>query len=144
MWVLSIKVPIRKKSLETYLMILVCCFLLRKLFSGVYFPAYLTIVKIDYKKKEKNLPKIYLNIFRYSVHHVLSTVCFFFSTHHFLCIFLCFAFSSSRENPYGGVANMLDWDTIVNEFKLQSCYYVHFWTNNLRKSTNSFIISTMG
>ena len=29
------------------------------------------------------------------------------------------------------VANVLDCDIVVSGFKLQSCYYVHFWTNTL-------------
>ena len=31
------------------------------------------------------------------------------------------------------VANVLDSDIVVNEFELQTHYYVHFWTNNLGK-----------
>ena len=33
----------------------------------------------------------------------------------------------------GVVVNMLDCNIIVNKFKLQLCYYVHFWTNTLGK-----------
>ena len=42
-------------------------------------------------------------------------------------------------SPNGIVANMLDCDVIVNEFKLQSHYCVLFWTNALLKDTYSFI-----
>ena len=40
-------------------------------------------------------------------------------------------------NPCGIVANVLDYDIIVNQFKLHLCYYVHFWTNILGKGMNS-------
>ena len=39
------------------------------------------------------------------------------------------------ESP-GWVANMLDWDIIVSDFEFQSYYYIHFWTNTLRKIMN--------
>ena len=34
-------------------------------------------------------------------------------------------------SPRGVVANVLNCDSVVSEFELQSCYYVHFWINNL-------------
>ena len=46
------------------------------------------------------------------------------------------------ESSCDVVANMLDCDIIVNEFKLQSCYHVHFQTNTLRKGINILIISS--
>ena len=39
-----------------------------------------------------------------------------------------------KGNSGGVVANVLDCDIVVNGFKLQSRYYVHFWFNTLRKS----------
>ena len=36
-------------------------------------------------------------------------------------------------------ANVLDYDIIVSEFKIQSCYYVPFWNNTLGKGMNSLI-----
>ena len=33
---------------------------------------------------------------------------------------------------------------VVNEIKLQSCYYVHFWTNTLCKSMSTLIPPAMG
>ena len=39
----------------------------------------------------------------------------------------CFYFISRLSS--GVVANVLDSDIVINEFKLQSCYYVHFRTN---------------
>ena len=41
--------------------------------------------------------------------------------------------------PYGDVANVLNCNIIVSEFKLQSQYNVIFRTNTLVKSMNSFI-----
>ena len=38
--------------------------------------------------------------------------------------------------PHGVVAKMLDCFVVVSEFKLQSCYYIHFWTNNVGKGMN--------
>ena len=42
-------------------------------------------------------------------------------------------------SSHGVVANELDCNIIVNEFKLQLSYYVYFWTNTLGKSMNSLI-----
>ena len=41
--------------------------------------------------------------------------------------------------PHNVVANMLDCDIVVSEFKLQSCYYIHFQTNTLGKGMNPLI-----
>ena len=35
----------------------------------------------------------------------------------------------SEESPYGVVTNTLDYKKVVNKFKLQLCYYIHFQTN---------------
>ena len=46
----------------------------------------------------------------------------------------------SSGKVFGGVvANVLNCDIIVNKFKLQSCYYIHFQTNTLRKGMNPLI-----
>ena len=37
------------------------------------------------------------------------------------------------KRPCGIVANVLDCDIVVSEFKFHLCYYIHFWTNTLRK-----------
>ena len=37
------------------------------------------------------------------------------------------------------IANLLDFDIGVNEFKLQSCNYLHFGTNTLSKGMNPII-----
>ena len=41
--------------------------------------------------------------------------------------------------PVTFMANVLDCDLFVNEFKLQLRYYVHFRTNTLGKCMNLFI-----
>ena len=41
--------------------------------------------------------------------------------------------------PYGIVANVLDCDIIGSEFKHQSCNYIYFQINTLRKSMNFLI-----
>ena len=41
--------------------------------------------------------------------------------------------SYSVESPLGIIAKVLDSDLKMSKFKLQSCYYVHFWTNTLGK-----------
>ena len=43
------------------------------------------------------------------------------------------------RNLYDAVVDALDNDVIAGEFKLQSCHYVHFWTNALGKGMNRFI-----
>ena len=40
--------------------------------------------------------------------------------------------------------NAVDFGIVVNEFELQSCYYVHFQENNLGKGINSLILPAMG
>ena len=37
---------------------------------------------------------------------------------------------------HGVVVNVLKCDIVINEFKLQSRYYSHFWTNALEKDIN--------
>ena len=34
--------------------------------------------------------------------------------------------------------NVLDCDIVVSKFKLQSPYYIHFWTNTIEKDMNPF------
>ena len=51
---------------------------------------------------------------------------------------------NSGGGPWDVVANVLDFDTVVTKFKLQSCYYVHFWTNTLEKGKNCLISPAMG
>ena len=42
-------------------------------------------------------------------------------------------------SPHDIMTKMLDGDLKVNEFELQSHYYVHFWTNTLWKGMNLLI-----
>ena len=46
--------------------------------------------------------------------------------------------------PRGVMVKALDCRIIESEFKLQSCYYVHFRKNTLGKSMNPLILSAMG
>ena len=39
----------------------------------------------------------------------------------------------------GITAKVLDSDVKVNEFELQSCYYVYLWSNTLKKGMNLII-----
>ena len=41
-----------------------------------------------------------------------------------------------RRRPRGVVANVLDYDIIVSEFKLHSRDYIHFWANTLGEGRN--------
>ena len=41
-------------------------------------------------------------------------------------------------------AKVMDCDTLVSEFELQSCYYVHFRTSALGRVMNPFISPTIG
>ena len=47
-------------------------------------------------------------------------------------------------SPHGIKAKVLHCALEVTEFKLQSCYYVHFQTNTLGKGMNLFILSSYG
>ena len=51
--------------------------------------------------------------------------------------------SIKRKSP-GIVANMLHCDIIVNEFKLQLCYYILFQRNILGKGMNPLIPPSYG
>ena len=42
------------------------------------------------------------------------------------------------------VANVLEGNFVVNEFELQSHYYVHFWYNTLGKGMKPLYLSSMG
>ena len=42
------------------------------------------------------------------------------------------------------MANVLNCDIVVNEFKFQSRYYIYFLTNTLGKGMNPFIHPAMG
>ena len=46
---------------------------------------------------------------------------------------------SGGGTPHGIVANMLGYDVIASEFKPQSCYFLHFWTNILGKGINPLL-----
>ena len=52
--------------------------------------------------------------------------------------------STLRGCPHGVMVKVIDCRIIVNEFKLQLCYYIHFRTNTLGKGINPFIPSAMG
>ena len=42
------------------------------------------------------------------------------------------------------MADMLDWNIVLNEFDLQSRYYVHFQANTLAKGVDPLILPAMG
>ena len=42
------------------------------------------------------------------------------------------------NQTYGVMANILNCDIVVSEFRLQSHYYIHFQTYILEKGMNSF------
>ena len=47
--------------------------------------------------------------------------------------------NKSWGNPYGIMVNMPDCNIVASKFLLQSCYYVLFMTNILRKGMNPII-----
>ena len=49
-----------------------------------------------------------------------------------------------RASPYREVVNRLDYDIVVNEFELQSRFYVHFRVNTFGKGMNPLILSAIG
>ena len=42
------------------------------------------------------------------------------------------------------MAKVLEYEIIVSMFEFQSRYYVHFWTNTLKKGMNPLILPAMG
>ena len=42
------------------------------------------------------------------------------------------------------MANKLGYDIVVDKFKPQQCYYIHFQTNTFGKGMNLLILSVMG
>ena len=46
--------------------------------------------------------------------------------------------------PHCVIVKAMDCGIVVSEFKLQSCYYVHFWINTLRKGMDPLILPAMG
>ena len=46
--------------------------------------------------------------------------------------------------PCGVMVKSLDSGIVVSEFKLQLCYYIHFWRNTLGKGMNPFILLAKG
>ena len=55
-----------------------------------------------------------------------------------ICIFIPY---QKRTSSRGVVVNVLDYDNIINEFELHSCYYVDFPTNTRVKGMNFLFIS---
>ena len=53
-------------------------------------------------------------------------------------------FLSFRGCPHGVMVKAMDCGTVVREFILQSCYYVHFQANTLGKGMNPLILLAMG
>ena len=51
---------------------------------------------------------------------------------------------TAEVSPSGVVVNVLDCDVVGSELELQLPYYVHFWTNALRKDKNLLISSNYG
>ena len=48
-------------------------------------------------------------------------------------IFLCNSSNHLSGGSCVAMAKVLDYNIIVSEFKLPSCYYIYFWTNTLGK-----------
>ena len=46
--------------------------------------------------------------------------------------------------PHGVMDKVMDCGIVVNEFILQSCYYVHFRANTLGKGMNPLILPAIG
>ena len=57
-------------------------------------------------------------------------------------LYLCLD-SSREESPSGSVADVLNCDIVVNDFEIQSWYYVYFRANALGKRMTSFIPSPL-
>ena len=46
--------------------------------------------------------------------------------------------------PCGVLVKAMDCEIVVSEFVLQSCFYVHFRANTIRKGMNPLILPAMG
>ena len=51
---------------------------------------------------------------------------------------------SQGENPCGIMAKVRDCSLKIREFKLQLCYYIHFWTSTLGKGMNPQLPTAFG
>ena len=51
---------------------------------------------------------------------------------------------NSKGAPFDIVANVQGCLSVVSDFEIQSCYYVHFQTNNLEKDLNTLILQVIG
>ena len=76
----------------------------------------------------------------------INTICapyYILTQHHPVRLFQVVRYvrKNFRErNPSVMVAIMLDCDIVVREFKLQACYYIHFWSNALKEGVNPFYL----
>ena len=52
--------------------------------------------------------------------------------------------NSLGECPRGVMVKAMNCVIVINEFLLQSCYYVHFQANTLGKGMNPLILPAMG
>ena len=67
--------------------------------------------------------------------HELSLHCYYIKNNYFTVIW---------KTPHGAMAKVLDCKIVVSKFKLQLCFYIHFWTYTLGKGMNPLITSAMG
>ena len=52
----------------------------------------------------------------------------------------CFLLNLSLRESRDAMANVLDCESVANEFEFQSCFYIHFRINTLGKGMNSPIL----
>ena len=60
-----------------------------------------------------------------------------------IIIKLLIALLLKEEELHDVMANVLGSDIVESKFNLQSCHYIHFQTNTLRKSLNHFILPVL-
>ena len=53
------------------------------------------------------------------------------------------SYDYSWVSLHGIVINELECNIVISEFKLQSCYYIHFQINILWRGMNTLILSAM-
>ena len=58
-------------------------------------------------------------------------------------LFVC-SRNQGRGDPCGILINVLNCDIVVEEFKPQWYYYIHFWTNAFEKGMNFLIFRVVG
>ena len=81
---------------------------------------------------------LYFKYFTTIIVHFSQTIQFFYH------LFPVSNIYTGWGDPHGVMVKALDFGIVINEFKLQSCYYVHFQTNTFGKGMNPLMLPAKG